>query len=132
MVSGVSDITWHSAWVATRRSALYLLGAALFVFLYSVLAAGLGLLPLSDEIRTQLAETGVNWANLSENPLYQLFIHAAAGLLFGALITVFAVLSWPVIAFSGASRRVLKATTTAYVAVVVINLALFTGLVAAG
>jgi len=108
------------------------MGAALFVFLYSALAAGLDLLPFSEDVREHLDETGANWAGLSENPMYQLFIHAAAGLLFGALITVFAVISWPVIAFSGASRRVLKATTTAYVAVVVINLALFTGLVAAG
>lgn len=118
--------------MATRTSALFLLGAALFVFLYSALAAGLDLLPLPEDIRARLAETGANWGNLSGNTPYQLFIHAAAGLLFGALITLYAAIAWPVIAFSGASRRILKATTAAYAAVVAINLAIFTGLVAAG
>ncbi|MSU91714.1 hypothetical protein GE300_19220 [Rhodobacteraceae bacterium 2CG4] len=111
---------------------LYLLGAGLFVFAYSALAAGMTLLPLPEEIRTNLSESGANWAGLSENLPYQLLIHLAAGFLFGILVTVYAVISWPVIAFSGATRRVLRRATALYAVVVAVNMALVAALVAAG
>ncbi len=122
----------HSVWLATRTSALYLLGAALFVFLYSALSLGLEMLPFSDSIKDNLAEAGVRWADFPQNLPYQLAIHVAAGFLFGALVTIYAVLSWPIIAIFGASRSILRTMTIIYVAVVFLNLFLFTVLVVTG
>ncbi|MHA3980945.1 hypothetical protein ACW9UR_25115 [Halovulum sp. GXIMD14794] len=121
----VGSMTWHSVSTATWVSVLFFLGAAAFIAVYSALVSLLGVLPWPAEIWDSLSGARLRLGVLGERPLYHLFVYAAAGLLFGALVTAVAAITWPVIAFSRNADGAAVRMTRVYLWAFLLNLVLF-------